>query len=150
MIIVAPSGSGKSHLARVHPIFKDGDEVIRDTVGWPTEEEWWLAPDRNEYRNEQWGAIVEWAKNNPSRVVLFNIDIPYKPKDVPVLIMIPSRSIILKRLFKHQWSEKMGMDEQKRMEQTDRGIANLKASAAELDIPLIDERASTGFFNQGE
>jgi len=41
-IVLAPSSAGKSFYVSEHPdIAVDGDEIIRDTIGWPKQPRWW-------------------------------------------------------------------------------------------------------------
>jgi hypothetical protein len=68
-VILAPSYAGKSYFADTLPgLFLDGDDIIRDTVGWP-EGAWWEAPDAEALHEEHARAIRDF---NDPRVALFN------------------------------------------------------------------------------
>lgn len=91
IILMAPAGSGKSHLAKMHPdSFIDGDEVIANSVGWPPIDDWYkqdwavyvhaanyfLLAGRSERRITLFvGAVnIEWFNQCPSKLILAPCD----------------------------------------------------------------------------
>jgi len=50
MLVFGPSGAGKTYLSKTHPnLFKDGDELIKETIGWPPGR-WWETFSTDELR----------------------------------------------------------------------------------------------------
>jgi len=59
-LIVAPSGAGKSHFVKTGKVV-DGDEIVNEYVGWPTEKEFWKLP-KDKVLHLAKGAEVEHSR----------------------------------------------------------------------------------------
>lgn len=107
-IFFAPSGSGKSTLARTYPdIFVDGDVVVRNTVGWPKQPEWWKKMSKEELRGvyERNMIVVLAQALSDSRTVLFVPDLPewcdadfFARLGLRVAVWVPPRPTLRERL----------------------------------------------------
>jgi len=75
-IIIAPAASGKTYFTNrynMSGLVVDGDDVIRDTVGWPETPGWWEDPELSvlvNQRNRE--ALTQYAHNNQDKLILFN------------------------------------------------------------------------------
>lgn len=96
-IILAPSGSGKSHVTKIlrqvgiepSRSVVDGDDIINATVGWHPGR-WWDDPDLEEdQRSKNERALRGYLAKHPGHIVLFNGD-ANRWHDLVVLVMVPS------------------------------------------------------------
>lgn len=72
-IILAPSGSGKTHHARMSPnVFADGDDIIHLTTGWPASHSWAESDAATEISARNWACVAAAAIARPDRCFLFN------------------------------------------------------------------------------
>jgi len=76
-ILLATSGSGKSHFARITngpkglPV-ADGDAIVSATCGWPKDKKgrpWWKHPQADEFHRQHVRSIIDVCRTNPDIVV---------------------------------------------------------------------------------
>lgn len=89
-IISAATASGKTHYVREHAdaqVLIDGDNIIRATIGWPKDPEWYLDPDVAEKTHlANWNAIHDYIDRlshmGLTPIVLFNGGVPFTRPDI--------------------------------------------------------------------
>lgn len=82
-LVVAPSCSGKSHYVKKQAINPDwgikpvdGDELIRDTIGWPKDVKWYLSPDAPVIHRAHWDVVSTYAREHLDEAVVSNMCVP--------------------------------------------------------------------------
>jgi len=88
-VILAPSGSGKTFWSNGRKDVVDGDDVIAETIGWPTTPQWWTGPDADAVHERNRAALRAWVSDNPDHVVVFNGELP---PDMVGAVVIPTES----------------------------------------------------------
>jgi len=139
IIVLAPSGSGKSYAAEKFPnSFIDGDVIVASTVGWPPGK-WWELPNALETKIKTWSALYKWTtqfKEDP-RTVLFNVDPSVVDPSVVSGIWIPNEHIALRNL-RYRWEK---YNSSKNPQPTDletfrRSARRYRSWSAEWGIPI--------------
>jgi len=72
VIILAPSGSGKTYFEKKNRDVIDGDDIIARTVGWPTEREWWKGPNNSTIQARNEDEILKYSARHRDMIIVFN------------------------------------------------------------------------------
>jgi hypothetical protein len=88
LVILAPTASGKSYLAKRDPRFLDGDDIIEAEAGWPVGP-WWrdMLGNLVTARNAEIIACAAFDQANAKRAILFNGLV--HPSIVSAVVIVP-------------------------------------------------------------
>lgn len=104
-VTFAPTSAGKSYYALQHPknVF-DGDRIIKLSIGWPQQKEWWkddvIGPAFN---IRSLATILLWARDNQESEVVFNAKASiagemFGDSGLNVRVVIPPEDILLRNV----------------------------------------------------
>lgn len=94
MLILAPSGSGKSHYVKSPEAKGRGNKIVDGDklVTWPKQHRWWEKPKLKERVHESTTSeIAKYIRENPDHVVLWNGDVSLLVRKVrgPIIAVLP-------------------------------------------------------------